>query len=252
MTAAPEDPAARLRYYERLADTELFLLLAAEPEGDMVSPRIFALEDGDFALAFDLEERLADFVGMPVPYAALPGRAAARALAGQDVGLALNLGDAACAQLLPAEALAWLAGALDHIPEAAEVLPTEFFAPRDLPRALFSAIDRRLSRLAGIATRAFLVGTAGLDGTVSHLLAFEGARASEEPVLAKAIAEAVTFSGLESSCLDVTFLSTDDPALAQIAAVAVCFELPEIPALPTRSATVNAPGMDPAHPPRLR
>ena len=29
--AAPDDDAARLRFYERLADVELFLLLEAEP-----------------------------------------------------------------------------------------------------------------------------------------------------------------------------------------------------------------------------
>ena len=33
MDAAPEDNAARLRFYHRLADSELFLLLSAEPDG---------------------------------------------------------------------------------------------------------------------------------------------------------------------------------------------------------------------------
>ena len=39
MEAAPEDDAARLRFYERLADGEVFLLLAGAPEGENVDFR---------------------------------------------------------------------------------------------------------------------------------------------------------------------------------------------------------------------
>ena len=38
MQAEPGDDAARLRFYERLADAELFLLLDAEAEGDRSNP----------------------------------------------------------------------------------------------------------------------------------------------------------------------------------------------------------------------
>lgn len=40
MAAAPEDDAARLRFHERLADAELFLLLAEEADGDHIAPQI--------------------------------------------------------------------------------------------------------------------------------------------------------------------------------------------------------------------
>ena len=36
MEAAPQDDAARLRFYERLADSELFLLLTEEAQGDNI------------------------------------------------------------------------------------------------------------------------------------------------------------------------------------------------------------------------
>ena len=39
MEAAPEDDAARLRFFERLADSELFILLDKEPEGDRIAGR---------------------------------------------------------------------------------------------------------------------------------------------------------------------------------------------------------------------
>ncbi len=63
MTAAPEDAALRLRFYERLADAELMLLLERPADGDRIAPRTFPLEDGPVVLAFDTEERLAAFAG---------------------------------------------------------------------------------------------------------------------------------------------------------------------------------------------
>ena len=92
MEAAPDDGAARLRFYERLADGELFLMLAEEAQGENLSPEVFDLSDGRFVLAFDREERLADFAEGSAPYAVLSGRGLAAMLAGQGIGLAVNPG----------------------------------------------------------------------------------------------------------------------------------------------------------------
>ena len=61
MEAAPEDDAARLRFFERLADSELFILLDKEPEGERISPQVFDTGEGQFVLVFDRQERLAQF-----------------------------------------------------------------------------------------------------------------------------------------------------------------------------------------------
>ena len=61
MAHAPHDDAKRLAWYHCFADTELCLLLTHEPEGETLSPALFELSEGRFALTFDLEERLADF-----------------------------------------------------------------------------------------------------------------------------------------------------------------------------------------------
>jgi len=87
MEAAPDDDAARLRFYERLADTELFMLLGAEAEGDQISPELFEIEDQQFALVFDREERLSQFVGRVAPYAGIPGRGSRRCWRGRASGL---------------------------------------------------------------------------------------------------------------------------------------------------------------------
>ena len=56
MVAAPEgEDAPRLRFYERLADGEMILLLETEAEGETLTPRVFDLEDGPVVLIFDTE-----------------------------------------------------------------------------------------------------------------------------------------------------------------------------------------------------
>jgi hypothetical protein len=90
MEAAPDDEALRLRFFDRLAGAELFLLLEAEAGGGAITPRTFPVDGTPFVLAFDTEERLAAFSGGIAPYAALSGRALAPMLAAEGLGLALN------------------------------------------------------------------------------------------------------------------------------------------------------------------
>lgn len=249
MAAAPESDTARLAFYDRLADAELCLLLAREPAGDVIEPALFDLEEGRVALAFDREDRLAAFAEGPAPYAALPGRVVARMLAGEGLGLGLNLGVAPSAFLMPAEAMRWLAETLGHAPEPASSRPAAFGPPAGVPEALLAALDAKLARLSGFARRAHLVAVTYDGGGQGHLLVFEEARAGAEAALAKAVSEALVFSGLEAGSLDVTFLAPGDAALPALVRQALTIALPE-PA--PQVAAPAAPGSDPARPPRLR
>ena len=129
MQADLNDDAARLRFYERLADRELFLLLAAEPHGEDIEPELFELEADKYVLVFDREDRLAEFVGQPAPYAALPGRVIAGMLSGQSIGLGVNLGVAPSSILIPAEAMDWLSQTLSSTPDEVEAQITEILPP---------------------------------------------------------------------------------------------------------------------------
>ena len=71
MNADDTNDIARLRFYERLIDCELFMLLEAESDGQSVRPDIFDVEKQQVALVFDKEDRLADFANSIVPFATL-------------------------------------------------------------------------------------------------------------------------------------------------------------------------------------
>ncbi|WP_322894896.1 MULTISPECIES: SseB family protein [unclassified Yoonia] len=250
MEAAPDDDAARLRFYERLADSEIFLLLGEEAEGDQITPALFDVEGGKYALIFDGEERLSDFVGRIAPYAALPGRALVQMLAGQGVGLGLNLEVAPSAMLIPADAVDWLAQTLLHAPSETEARLTSVAAPRHLPQSVVTGLGRKLAIAAGLAQTAYLVAATYDTGAQGHVLAFIDAAPGAEKALASAAGEALTFSGIEAGMMDVLFLRASDPMAARLAKVGLRFDLPQ-PA-PQKNQAPSAPGMDPAKPPKLR
>ena len=84
MDAQPDNDTARLQFYERLADSELFLLLEKDADGDQIEPRLFDTEELRLVLVFDREHRLTAFAEGPAPYAALSGRSLVDMLDGQE------------------------------------------------------------------------------------------------------------------------------------------------------------------------
>jgi len=256
MEADPENEALRLAVYDRLADAELFVLLERDPDedGDIV-PQLFETEEGDFVLAFDTEERLAVFSDEPVPYAALPGRVIAQTLAGEGVGLGVNLGVADSAMLLPPEALEWLSHTLTHAPEATAAKPVDFAGPGLSPAVLallLPAFEAKFAQLAGLATEAILGSVLYEGGRRGHVLAFLGAPEPARPGIAKAMGEALMFSGLEAGELDVTFLEAEDPAAVVLLEKGLVLHLPERVEEEVQELKLTAPGMDPDKPPILR
>lgn len=248
METAPDDDAARLRFYERLADTELFILLGAEAEGDQITPELFEIEDQRFTLVFDREERLSQFVGRAAPYASLAGRGLARMLTGQGIGLALNLDVAPSAMLIPAEAVDWLVQTLAHAPDETEARIIEINSPAGLPEVVVTGLDRKLAIAGGLAKYAYLAAATYEGGASGHVLAFVDAVPGAEQALATAASEALTFSGIEAGVMDVMFVRNSDPLAGHLAKVGLRFDLPE----PEAPHTPGAPGMDPTKPPKLR
>ena len=246
MSEEPDNDATRLAFYERLASSQLFLLLEDEPVGETIEPRVFELSNGTFVLAFDTEDRLTTFAEGPAPYAALPGRAIVELLADQSIGLGLNLGVAAPA-LVPSDAIAWLAQTLSTRPSEQDETPERFDPPSSLPETLLTALDSRLALAGGLASLAYLVAVTYSGGRRGHLLALIDPAPGAEATLARAVQEALIFSGLDAGEIDVTFLASNDPSAASLAKVGLRFDLPE----PERLEAPPPPGMDPTKPPKL-
>ena len=247
MDAAPDDDSARLRFYARMGDSEVFLLLEGEPEGDKITPQIFEVEDATYILAFDREERLAEFAEGSAPYVGLSGRALAQMLAGQNLGLGVNLGVAPSSILIPPSAVDWLHETLSHAPSEAADTPTEITQPKGLPDSLVSAIDMKLATAAGLAQCAYLAGVTYASGQRSHILAFVGAEPAAETALARAVNEALVFSGIEAGALDVAFFDASHAIVGAFETQALRFDLPQ----PIQPAERPAPGSDPSKPPKL-
>lgn len=249
MQADLNDDTARLRFYERLADREMFLLLSSEPKGEDIEPELFELETDKYVLVFDREDRLAEFVGVPAPYAALPGRVIAGMLSGQGIGLGVNLGVAPSSILIPADAMDWLAQTLSSTPAEVEARITEILPP-SAPEVLLTALSEKLGSAGGLAQYACLVGVGHADRRRGHLLAFINPAEGAERALAGAANEALTFSGIDVGELDVGFFAETDEIAQKATAIGLRFDLPA-PKAAERLAPV-APGSDPEKPPILK
>lgn len=247
MMAAPEDDAARLRFYERIADVELFLLLEEEAVGDQVSPVLY---EEAYVTVFDRAARLAEYVGAEAPFVALSGRSIAGMLDGQPLGLAVNIGVAPSEILLPVAAMDWLRETLAHEAGEVQAKVDRVLPPGGLPESVIAAIDAKLATATGMAAGAFLVEVIYDTGGRGHLLAFVGAQERARDALVRAASEALTFSGVEAGAMDVGFFAPNDPVVAKLARVGLRFDLPQGEGL--QHTPRMAPGSDPSKPPILK
>lgn len=260
-----DDDNLRLKFYQRLADTTLFLLLRGEPVGEVLDPEILEIDNAEtanidrYALVFDTEARLGAFAAAykndALPYAALPGRVIAQSLAGQGVGLALNLDVAVSSISLPAAAMDWLADTLALNPEEGERNLTAIAPPFGLPDGLIEGLEEKLLTAAGLASHAVFVKGSYSDDSEGWLLAFIDAQPGAEQALARATHEALVFSGTDLSAVDVAFFASNDPICEHLDHMGLRYEFPD----PTAGEhdedgfeEVHAgPGSDPTKPPIL-
>ncbi|WP_273689407.1 SseB family protein [Ketogulonicigenium vulgare] len=253
MQAAPDDDARRLQFYAVLADSALFLMLEGEPEGESVTPAVFNVAGVDYILVFDSEARLAAFAGGAVPYAGLAGRGLVEMIAGQGIGLGVNLDSAPSSMMIGPEGVDWLADTLAAQPESDFGRPRKIAAPAQMPPGLMQALTARLTHAGVLARAAWLAAIEYDTGARGHMLAFVDADPAAQPQLASAVREALVFSGVEAAALDVAFVdsSKDSSFVARLnVGQAIPLGVPQQPLTP-KSKTAG-PGMDPDRPPILR
>lgn len=240
--------AARLRFYERLLDGELFMLLTDEAKGDQINPQIFPVDESRYVLVFDRAERLSEFAEEISPYVAVSGRTLVSMIVGQGIGAGVNLGVAPSSILIPPEAIDWLASTMENRPTTAQDRPVSVLVPADIPEKLLLSLNEKLAMFEGLARFAYLVLVVYETGRKGHLLAFVDAPEGAQTALSEAVGEALVFSGIEAGELDVAFFAQHDPLCAKFAKVGLRFDLPQAQV----AQKPQAPGMDPDNPPRLR
>ncbi len=247
MESKPHDDALRLKFFERLGDAELFLLLETEAEGEVATPQTFDTGSETLVLAFDRAERLASFVGNEAPYVGLSGRSLVEMLADEGLGLALNPEVAQSSFVLAAEGVSWLAEMLQRKPEFVETAFEAIEKLGQLPDVLIHSLDQKLATAIGMARAAYLVGTRSEGGKMGHMLAIVAPLPGAEPALVQAIGEALSFSGLDTGFLDVTFFDAGDPLVASLSGMGLRFDIPQADLAPA-----TGPGLDPKKPPVLK
>lgn len=245
-----QNESAAPAFYARFLEAELFLMLDDEISGGQAQPTVLETSDGALALVFDLEERLAAFSEGAADYVALSGRRIAALLAGQGIGIGLNLGDAPSAMVLPPDAVQWLAESAIGEDAEVEAKPLEITKPAGVPEELIVALDVKLANMGGVVSAAYLVSASYESGENGHMLALVNVPEPAKHGVSEALSEALRFSGVEAGRLDLAFLAGDDPHLEKFARVGLGFDIPEL-MLP-KAAAPKAPGMDPDSPPILR
>ncbi len=231
---------AALRFYQLLADATLFVLLEREAEGERVDPQIFDLADGPVVLVFDSEERLAELGAGAAALCRPAGADDCAASGGHGVvaGAEPRRRAPPSETLLPPEAMRWLSEMLEAQPaESCRRSPRGSLRRRACPMPLVDALTLQ----AGAARRGWPVrrcwrACAMPTAGCGHVLALMDAAPGAQAALARAMAEALAFSGLEAGELDVTFLDARRSAplrrWPRVARAVRCARTPHSPNLP--------------------
>lgn len=157
--------AETARFYDVMLAETLYLPVFDEIDEDTeqgIAPKMIEVEGVQTLLAFDTEERLARFIEGPSNYVALPGRGVIEMIAGRDVQLALNLGVAPSATLLPPGIIDWIWETISAPPDVVELgrgAPLSVSAPTQAPQSLLAALTARLALMSRDVAEAWLFTT---------------------------------------------------------------------------------------------
>ncbi len=250
--AAKED-AAMAAFYDALAATMLYMPIEGDPEKDEASPMALELEGGPTVLVFDTEERLAEFVDNPTGYAAAPGRTVIEMAARAGAQIGVNLGPSPSATLLPVDVVSWIAEALTTPVEIRDLSSVLLSAPKSPEAALLEALAGRLAEFSDVVAEAWLVSAEAGEGPIGLaliLLPQDGVSTDGlAEALAEGIARAVQHATPGEAPPDLALVEEDAKPLDIARRVGIGLHAVVEAAEPSEP---QAPGSDPAMPPKLR
>ncbi len=222
--------AELLRFYQVLAGSDLLVLLDASDENEVPEPKIIPVEAGHYVLVFDLKERVTELTGYDAPTSRVTGREVFQLMRGRGIGVAVNMGEAPSAMLIPGDAIDWICDTLDES-AARNPAPTPapapapgrfkaLLAPHNFPDTLHLALNEKLGPVADLYDRALLLRAEYDDGQSGYLVAFSAVEDANRGMIAASVNDALaTFRGKDVA-LDIAFMSRDEPLLDRIGRVA--------------------------------
>lgn len=146
--------AELLRFYQVLAGSDLLVLLDASGADEVPEPKIIPVEAGQYVLVFDLKDRVTELTGYDAPTSRVTGREVFQLMRGRGIGVAVNMGEAPSAMLIPGDAIDWICDTLGDSaatsqapPPAPAPAPGRFkalLAPHNFPDTLQLALNEKL------------------------------------------------------------------------------------------------------------
>ncbi|WP_347311230.1 SseB family protein [Defluviimonas sp. SAOS-178_SWC] len=218
--------AELLRFYRVLAGSNLFVLLDPSDADEAPEPKIIPVEGGHYVLVFDLKERVTELTGYDAPTSRVTGRDVFNLIRGRDIGVAVNMGDAPSAMLIPGDAIDWICDTLEDtasktpVPASASGRFKALLAPHNFPDTLLLALNDRLATLSDAYDKALLLRAEYDDGQSGYLVAFSAVEDGDRGMIAASVNDALASFRGKDVALDIAFMAREEPLLDRIGRVA--------------------------------
>lgn len=245
MQSSPESETAGLRFYEAFCDANLCVLINAD-----TSMQVFETSQGKIVLAFDTDERVAEFISEATEFIKIAGRDLVMQLLASETGIGLNLNVAPTSQILSPDILTWLSEFLAEsssfsIDQVVAISPPDQWLDDHK-----TAISTQLEKYAGMIASAYFCSVTYSDNTVADAVFIVDCDPTTEAVLFTALVESQKFLDKNTAEIAIKFISPDNQEFPEICRVGEEIVISKLTVIHTSAPT--APGMDPDKPPKLR
>lgn len=244
------DETAELRFYETFCDCVLTVLIVEDEAQDKIQFDIFETSQGALVLAFDSEDRMAEFIEKPTGFINMPGRELLQMLSDQQLGIGLNLAVAPSSQILEKATLDWVRDVIGSesmvkMDKISSLKPATNISP-----SLSQNLAMRLQAFYGFVESVLICDVTYEDGYAGTAFFVLNCDPDTEANLFAMLMETQRFSSRDDSEIAIQFIQTNSPNIDDIRAVAQ--EVKPLPRSAKSISTPKAPGRDPAKPPKLR